>query len=66
MCTQNATKTLLFHNVKALPKSSHHEDFGGVLTFGWFGYACFVMSAQNLANLADPISTFYILGVVGS
>ena len=43
--------------VKEMPKSSHHEDFGVSLTFGWFGYAFFVMSAQNSAILADPKST---------
>ena len=51
--------------VKEMPKSSHHEDFGISLTFGWFGYAFFVMSAQNSAILADPLSTFYKLGIVG-
>ena len=35
--TQNSTKTIPFPNVKALPKSSHHEDFGNALTFGCFG-----------------------------
>jgi hypothetical protein len=45
-------------NVKETPKSSHHENFGLSLTFGWFGYACFALSSQNLAILADPKSTF--------
>ena len=53
-------------NDEAFPKSSHHEDFGNVLTFGWFGDAFFVMSVQNFAILADPISTFYKLGIIGS
>ena len=45
---------LPFHpNVKALPKSSHLEDFGNVLTFVWFDDAFFVMSAQISAILAD-------------
>jgi hypothetical protein len=29
------------------PNIPEHEDFGSVLTFGWFGYAFFVMSAQE-------------------
>jgi len=57
--TQNATKTLPFGNVKASAKSSHHEDFADVLTFGWFGGAFFIMGAQKSAIMADPISTFY-------
>ena len=57
--TRNETKTLPFGNVKASAKSSHHEDFADVFTFGWFGGAFFIMGAQKSAILADPISTFY-------
>jgi hypothetical protein len=59
-CTAN--KTLPFH----MPKSSHHEDFGVALTFGWFGDAFLSTSLQNSAILAGPIYTFYKLGIVGS
>jgi hypothetical protein len=46
---------------------SARTDLGVKLaTFGWFGSALFVMSVQNLAILADLISTFYKLGIVGS
>jgi hypothetical protein len=36
-------------NVKTSTKSTHHEDFDNVVTFGWFGHAFIVMSAQNSA-----------------
>ena len=39
-------KTVPFHNVKTLTKSSHPEDFGIDLTFGWFGDAFLSMSMQ--------------------
>ena len=52
-------------NVKAAAKSSHHEDFAEALTFGWFGGTFLSMSAQKLAILVDPISTFYKMGIVG-
>jgi hypothetical protein len=61
-----ATKTLPFHNVKALPKSSHHEDFGIALTFGWFGDAFLSTSVQKSAIFADLMATFYKIGIVGS
>ena len=48
-----------------MPQSSHHENYRTVLTFGWFGGACLSMSAQKLAILADPIWTFYKVGIVG-
>jgi hypothetical protein len=32
--TRNATKTQPFPNVQECAKSSHHEDFAPVLTFG--------------------------------
>ncbi len=66
MCTQNTTKTLPFGNVNASAKSSHHEDFADVLTFGWFGDAFFIISAQKLVILADQVSTFYKVDMVGS
>ncbi len=47
-----------FQIVKASPKSSHHEDFGNVITFGWFGGGCSVLIVQKLAILADLITTF--------
>jgi hypothetical protein len=46
-------------------KSSHHEDFGIVLIFVWFGDVFLSMSVQKLAILADLISTFYKVGIVG-
>ena len=56
---------LPFHpNIKACTK--YHEDFVHVFTFGWFGDAFLSMSMQNLANLADPMSTFYKVGIVGT
>jgi hypothetical protein len=63
-----AIKTLPFHNVKALlPKSSHHEDVGDALTFGWFGGAFLsITSVQKLAIWADPILTSYKVGIIGS
>jgi hypothetical protein len=36
-------------------------DFGNVLTIGWFGDVFFVMSAQNSAIFADPISTIDVI-----
>ena len=59
-CTAN--KTLPFH----MPKSSHHEDFGVALTFGWFGDAFLSTSVLKLAILADPILAFYKVGIIGS
>ena len=53
-----ATKTLPFHNVK----SSHHENFGIALTFGWFGDAFLSTSMQKLTIFANPIATFYKVG----
>ena len=65
-CTLKTQPNLPFcPNVKETPKSSLHEDFDVSLTFGWFGYAFFVMSAQKSAILADPIATFYKLGIIG-
>ena len=52
--------------VKASAKSSHHEDCATVLTFGLFGSAFCVMNAQKSAFLADLLSTFYKVGIVGS
>jgi hypothetical protein len=61
-CALTTTPKLPFHqNVKALPKSSYHEDFGIVFTFGWFGDPFFVMNAQNSAVLAGLRSSFYKL-----
>jgi hypothetical protein len=37
-------------------------DFGNVLTIGWFGDVFFVMSAQNSAIFANPISTIDVIG----
>ena len=59
------TKTLPFHNIEASPKSSHHEDFGNAFTCRWFGDAFSSTSVQKLAILADPILTFYKVGVIG-
>jgi hypothetical protein len=47
-----------------MPKSSHYEDLGIVLTFGWFGGAFMSMSAQKPAIFADPILNFYKVGMV--
>ena len=44
----------------------YHEDFGIALIFGWFGDVFLSMSVQNSAILADPILTFYKVGIVGS
>ena len=59
-----ANKTLPFHNVKALSKPSHQEDFGIALTFGWFGDAFLSTIVQKSAILADPVLTFYKVGIV--
>ncbi len=45
-----------------MPKSSHHEDFGIVFLFGWFGVLS--TSVQKLANLAITNLTFYKVGRV--
>ncbi len=63
-CT--ATHSFPYGNVKACAKSSHHEDLAHALTFGWFGDAFVSTSVQNLANLANPILTFYKVGIIGS
>jgi hypothetical protein len=47
-----------------MPKSSHHEDFGIVFTFGWFGVLS--TSVKKLAILAITILTFYKVGSVRS
>jgi len=36
-----------------------------ILTFGWFGCACLSTLVLNLAILADLISTFYKVGIIG-
>jgi len=64
--TFTATKTSPFHNVKTCAKSSHHEDFAHALIFGWFGDAFLSTSVQKLAILADPILTFYKVGIIAS
>ena len=58
--------TFPYRIVKAMSKSSQHEDFGIALTFGWFGDVFLYMSVQNLAILAYPILTFCKVGIVGS
>jgi hypothetical protein len=50
---------------RLLQSFSHYEDFAGALTFGWFGGAFLCTSMHKLAILADPISTFYNVGIVG-
>ena len=52
-------------NVKACAKSSHYENVAHPLTYGWFGDVFFVLIAQKLVILADPISTSYNVGIVG-
>jgi hypothetical protein len=65
-CALVTTPKLPFcQNVKDASKSSHHEDLEAALTFGWFGDAFFVMNAQKSAILANSISTFYKVGIVG-
>ena len=59
-----AIHTFPYRNVKEMPKSSQHEDFGIALTFGWFGDVFLSVSVQNLAILANSILTFYKVGVV--
>ena len=39
-------------------------DFGVALTFGWFGDAFLSTSVQKSAILADPVLTFYKVGIV--
>ena len=67
ICALITTPKLPFSlNVKACAKSSHHEYFAHAFTFGWFGDVCSVLSAQKFAILANRISTFYKVGIVGS
>jgi len=54
-----AIHTFPYRSVKAMPKSSQHEDCGIALTYGWFGDVFLSKSVQNSAILADPILTFY-------
>ena len=49
-----------------MSKASHHEDFGNVLTIGWFCYAFFFMSAQNSAIFGWSDINFLQLGIIGS
>jgi hypothetical protein len=64
--TQMQPKLPCCPNVIPALKSSLHEDFEARLTFGWFGDVFLSMSVQKLAILADLISTFYKVGIVGS
>ena len=65
LSTQNATKTLPFHNVRH--RRTPHTMMTSALSQHLVGLVMhfFVMSAQNLATLADPISNVYKLGIVG-
>ncbi len=52
-------------NFKECTKSSQYDGFVHVSTFGLIGDAFFVMSEQKLAILADRISAFYKVVIIG-
>ncbi len=63
VCTLLQWPAKLFHaEMLAMPKSSHHEDFGIVFIHGWFCDVFLSTSVQKLAIFADPILTFYKVG----